>query len=396
MKVVQVHNYYRNPGGEDVVVDAEGNLLREHGHSVSLFSASNAEITDAQQLRVALGAVWSHRSYRRFRAFLRGSNPDVVHCHNTFPLLSPAVYYAAHAERVPVVQTLHNFRLACPNALLFRDGQPCEECVDRVIKWPAVQHKCYRGSGLGSAAVAATLAVHRSFGTWDRRVDLFVLLTEFARKRMIVAGLPAARMAVKPNLIEEDYGPGRGGDDSVAFVGRLSPEKGVRVLLEAWKEPSRLPPLLMVGDGPLRGEVEQAAEANPNIQYHGYQPREHVMELMGRVSALVFPSIWYEGMPITILEALSRGTPVLASSVGGLPDIVENGQTGWLVPPGDPVALRHRVGNIVRAGDELARMRRRAREKFEKCFSADQNYRMLMDIYRRAIFVRSAAVGRGE
>jgi glycosyltransferase involved in cell wall biosynthesis len=233
MKILAIHNSYQQPGGEDQVFLAETSLLERYGHQVVRYSKHNDRAAGMNRLALAGTALWNNSTYRDLRVLIRRERPDVAHFHNTFPLVSPAGYYAAKAEGVPVVQTLHNYRLLCPNALFFRDGGVCEDCMGKAITWPGVVHKCYRGSRAASGLVTAMLATHRALRTWTDMVDVYIALTEFARRKFIEGGLPEERMTVKPNFVDPDPGPGTSDDGHALFVGRLSPEKGVDTLLAA-------------------------------------------------------------------------------------------------------------------------------------------------------------------
>src|ERR1700681_312252 len=244
--VLSVHNFYRQPGGEDRVCADEAALLEQHGHTVVRYEEHNRRIAGAG-ISAAGSTVWSTRSFRRLRSVLREQACDVVHFHNTFPLISPAAYYAARAANVPVVQTLHNYRLICPAGTLLRDGAVCEECIGRV-PLPALVHGCYRGSRPATAAVAAMLVIHRVGGTWRRMVDAYIAPSEFARKKLIAGGLPAERIVMKPNFVAPHPGAGSGDGGYAFFAGRLSEEKGVRTLFQAWERLGTAIPLVVAGD----------------------------------------------------------------------------------------------------------------------------------------------------
>ncbi len=243
-----LHNRYQQPGGEDQVFAAEGNLLEAHGHQVLRYTRHNDQVTDQNPLALAGATVWNQAVYRELRTLIRRERPQVAHFHNTLPMISPAAYYAARAEGVPVVQTLHNYRLLCPNALFYRDGQVCEDCLGKAVPWPGVVHACYRESRASSGAVATMLTAHRAIGTWKKAVDMYVALTEFARQKFVQGGLPAEKIVVKPNFIEPDPGSGEGRGHYALFVGRLSQEKGVDTLLAAWEQLGEKVPLKIVGD----------------------------------------------------------------------------------------------------------------------------------------------------
>jgi glycosyltransferase involved in cell wall biosynthesis len=389
MKILIAHNFYQQPGGEDQCVAAESALLEARGHEVIPYSVHNDSIAGMGRLDVATRTVWSRPAYRELRQVMRKHRPHVAHFHNTFPLISPAGYYAARAEKVPVVQTLHNFRLLCPNALFFREGRICEDCLGKSIPWPGVVHKCYRGSRAASAAVAAMVATHRALGTWRNVVDRYIALTEFGRQKFIEGGLPADKIAVKPNFVYPDPGPGSGAGGDAVFVGRLSAEKGLETLLDAWKDLGSRVPLKIVGDGPLAAIVQSAAAANFGLEWLGKQSLDAVYELIGAAAFLVLPSKCYENFPRVICEAFAKGTPVVASNVGPMTRLVEHGRTGLLFEPGNSADLAAQVRRLTGDHRELARMRQEARQEHELNYTAEANYRTLMGIYERAI-------GKGE
>ncbi len=335
--------------------------------------------------RVAAGTIWSRDSYRTVRRLIRQSRPDVMHCTNTFPLLSPAIYYAARSEGVPVVQSLRNYRLLCPGAYFLRDGKVCEDCLGKVYAWSALKHACYRDSRSATAVVAAMSTVHRFMGTWTKAVDLFFTPSHFARRKFIEAGFPADKIAMKPNFIDPDPGPGDGPTAGALFVGRLSPEKGLETLLTAWRDLGARLPLTIVGDGPMRSIVEQEAAANKAILYQGSCSHAKVLELMGRARCVVVPSIWYETFGRTIIEAFAKGTPVIASRLGCMEELVADGRTGVLFTPGQPTDLIAAVTSFLEAGGDTPRMRRACRQTYLDGYTADRNYEMLLDLYTRAL-----------
>lgn len=381
-----LHNRYQQPGGEDQVFAAEGALLEAHGYRVLRYTLHNDQINGMSRPALARATIWNDKVYEELRVLFREERPQVAHFHNTFPLISPAAYYAARAEGVPVVQTLHNYRLLCPNALFMREGRVCEDCLGKAFPWPGVAHACYKGSTSSSAGVAAMLAFHGAKGTWKEAVGVYVALTEFARQKFIQGGLPAEKIVVKPNFVHPDPGMGDGRGDYVLFVGRLSQEKGVGTLLAAWDVLKEKAPLKIVGDGPLASEVEKAAERSGGaIEWLGRQPRERVLALMKDARALLFPSMWYEGFPMVIGEAYAVGLPVIASDLGSMSSLIRHGHTGLLFTPGDPQDLAVQVERVFACPSELERMRGEARTEFEAKYTAKRNQRLLMEIYRNAI-----------
>ncbi|WP_269632110.1 glycosyltransferase [Pelomonas sp. BJYL3] len=374
-RVLLVHNAYQQRGGEDAVVESELALLRQHGHEVQTYFRHNDEVRGQSPAGLALQAVWSRSTVQDLSSQIQRDRPDVIHVHNTLPLVSPAVFWVAHRHRIPVVMTLHNFRLLCPQAMLLREGRVCEDCVGR-SPWPAVVHGCYRGSRAQTAVVSAMLGVHRALGTWQRRVSRYIALNEFARQKYIEGGLPAERIVLKPNFVDLPRPPEleRSG---VLFVGRLSEEKGVRTLIEAAQA---LPPGLrvtVVGDGPLRPLVE----AHPRLRYLGPQAAEAVQAQMAAAQLLLVPSIWFENFPRTIVEAFACGLPVIASRLGALPELVEPGFTGDLVEPGNGQALAACIQRHLAHAGALAEMGRQARRHYELHWSASRNYETLIRIY---------------
>ncbi|MDX1622631.1 MAG: glycosyltransferase [Gemmatimonadota bacterium] len=380
MKALLVHERYIRPGGEDVVFEAEGELLESRGHTVVRFTEENRRIPEMSSLVAAGATVWNPTAARRIRSVVRRERPDVVHFHNTFPLISPAAYGAVRAEGVPVVQTLHNYRLVCPMARLFRDGASCEDCVGKSVPWPGVLHACYRDSRAASAAVSAMLAVHRALGTWRTRVDRYLVLSEFARELFAEGGLPPDRMVVHPNHVEPDPGLGPAGGEFALFVGRLDEEKGVDTLLAAWDRMEGVP-LRIVGDGPEAWRVEAAADRNPAVEWTGRLPRAEVLDSMRSARMLIVPSKWYEGWPLVVLEAFAIGLPVVASDLGVMVEMVEEGRNGVRFRPGDPAALAKVVEELWGDDAALEAMRRHARAEYEARYTGDAGYRRLMGVY---------------
>ena len=402
--VLVVHNRYRQWGGDDSLFDAETELLAAHGHRVERLIVDNDAIPDhpsaSQRVRLAARTVWSGRAAEAVAERARAVRAGVVHIHNFVPLLSPAVHGSARSTGAAVVQTLHNYRLICPAATLFRDGAPCDDCVGRRVAMPAVVHACYRDSRAQTAVITSMLAVHRARRTWGRDVDAFVALTDFGRDRFVAGGLPADRIVVKPNFVADrdggdpDASPDRRyAEGPFLFVGRLSPEKGVETLLEAWPHVSGGRSLRIVGDGPLASHVRSVAESLPGVTVVGPLSRDEVDREMRSAAALVFPSVWYEGMPITLIEALAARLPVIASRLGAMETMVEDGRTGVLVAPGDPRGLSEGLSLVAGDGPRLAAMGAAARAAYVATYAPDANYARLAGIYAAAVARRRGAPG---
>ncbi|MBV8780279.1 MAG: glycosyltransferase [Phycisphaerae bacterium] len=386
MKILITHNFYQQPGGEDEVFYSEESLLRSFGHEPITFKLHNDDVRGMGRTDLIQATVWNRRTHHRMRELVREHRPDVVHFHNTFPLASPGVYYAARAEGAAVVQTLHNYRLMCPGAALFRDSKPCEECIGKTVPWNGIVHKCYRHSTIASAVVAATLTVHRFVGTWQDAVDVYITPSEFTRQKYIQAGFPQHRLVVKANFVHPDpgIGPNIDGGTYAAFVGRLSPEKGLDTLLAAWNRPDMNIPLRIVGDGPLAEDVRRAVAINSNIQWLGRMPSKDVYEFIGGARLLVVPSNCYETFGRVAIEAFAKGVPVVGADHGAVSGIVDPGRTGELFTGGDPVDLARKVQRLFNRND-LPMMRQRCRQEFTDKYTGEQNHEELMEIYQRAI-----------
>jgi len=385
MDILLVHNYYQQAGGEDQVFSSEAQLLEKRGHKIVRYEVRNDAIRSQSLVGTAMRTFWNHQEYKRLRDVMRKHRPQLLHVHNTFPLISPAIYYAARAEQVPVVQTLHNYRLLCPSATFFRDGQVCQECSGKRVPWPAVKHACYRKSIGGSAVVVGMLSVHRALGTWNRMVDAYIALTRFSRDLFVDAGFPAGKIFVKPNFTENPALAWRPAGGGALYAGRLTPEKGIETLLEAWRQLGGTVPLRIIGDGPLADRVRAFAAEAPNVRYDGWVDRAQLKEIFQESTFLVVPSTWYEGLPLNVLEAYACGLPVIASNIGGLAEIVRDSQTGLQFAPADSADLAAKVRWAVSHPADWERMRHHARSEFELRYSEEPAYQGLMQIYRAAI-----------
>ena len=392
MRIVLCHSHYQQPGGEDAVFADESALLTAYGHEVIPYTLHNDVIQSMNRWQVARSTLWNQKVHDELLSLLRRERPAVMHCTNTFPLISPAAYYAAQTSGVAVVQSLHNYRLLCANGLFLRGGHVCEDCLGRRIGWPGMLHACYRESRSASAVVATLQTAHWAMGTWKRMVDAYIVLTDFARKKFIAGGLPASRLHVKPNFVHPDPGPGGGTGKYAIYVGRLSQEKGIETLLAAWQQSPPSLRLKIVGDGPLKQRVREAAALSPCIEWLGHVPRATVQQLIADATMLVLPSNCYEGFPKTILEAFAVGTPVVTSRIGGMAEIVAQGRTGCMVRPGSASALAQAVSELAADPARLSAMRREARLDFETHYTADVNHRRLVEIYAHALRSRGTEV----
>jgi len=384
MRILSVHNKYLIRGGEEESRDSEERILRDGGHLVDSYEEDNKRLSELNPVHLAAKTIWSQESYQIVADKFAKANYDLMHVQNSFPLISPSIYYAAKARDVTVVQTLRNYRLLCPNALFFREGKVCEDCLGKAIPYPGVVNSCYRESVLASGVAASMLIFHRALKTWSNTVDLYIALSQFARDKFIEGGLPAEKIVVKPNFVSPDPGKGFGGGGYALYVGRLSVEKGLDTLLAAWELLDDEMPLKIVGDGPLSKEVLAKTETNANIEWLGRQPMARVHDLMGQAEMLIFPSNWYETFGRVAIEAFAKGTPVVASNIGAIAELVEDGHTGLLFRTGNSADLAVKVNYLANHPNELAAMRENSRATFEAKYTESKNYDRLMEIYAEA------------
>jgi len=393
MKILVVHNHYQRPGGEDATVAREVRLLAEHGHVVFEYRRHNDELRNRSKLGIALvggSTIWSPVSYRALRGLLAREKPAVAHFHNTFPLISPAAYYACAKAGIPVVQTLQNYRLLCPGAALYRDGSTCEDCLHKYVKWPGILHGCYRSSRLGTAAVAAMVTVHHGLGTWQQKVTRYIAVSEFVRRKFIEGGVPAQRITVKPNPVHPDPKPKNHPGSYAHYVGRLAEEKGLRVMLAAWAMARSCIPLRIAGDGPLREEMAAEIEAKrlESVELLGHVSPGEVVTLLHGARFLVVPILWFEPFGLVAVEAFACAVPVIASRLGSMADTVADGENGLHFAPGDAAELAEKVEWAWTHPAEMEAMGRKARADYESKYTAEQNYSMLMEIYRQVLGAR--------
>jgi glycosyltransferase involved in cell wall biosynthesis len=386
LKILIAHNRYQQMGGEDFVVENESHLLADRGHEVRLFQAHNDHIQGTRaRVAAAVDSVYSRSSKQRLLQTLGDFRPDIVHIHNLFPTLSSSILGACDETGTPFVRTLHNYRLVCPKGILYRDGHVCEDCLRKDFAWPGIQHACYRDSRPGTLAVALSTRRERHTLTASTAKRHLIVLTEFADRKFAQASFPNVQTHIKPNFLSTDPGVGPGDGGYFLYLGRLVQEKGIEPLLEAWRGAPAHLRLKIAGTGPLESLCKGAADTDPRIEFLGHVPRAEVQALIHGASAMIFPSVWYEGFPMSVVESLAAGTPVIASKIGSMEDIILHGETGLHFEPGNAASLREQLNRFALDHNLQARMRLGARADFVAKYTAETNYVRLLEIYLEVI-----------
>jgi glycosyltransferase involved in cell wall biosynthesis len=384
LHIVFAHNRYRFRGGEDESREQEMTLLRSHGHHITEYIVDNRDISQPCNIIAGFRSVWNGMQYDQMRAFLRNSRPDILKVDNFFPLLSPAIFDAAKSMGVATLLSVRNYRLICPAATLFRNGEICTQCVGSRFATPALRHRCYRDSVLQSSAVVLSNAYGHMHGTWHHSVDQYIAVSRFVMDTLVRGGFPEAKISVKPNCIS-DSGVGNGSGHYAMFVGRLIPEKGLQTLLDAWRKVGMALPLKIIGEGVLEEVVRRAADEIPGVEYLGRRPLDEVCHYLGHATVLVFPSEWLEPFGRSIIEAYSKGTPAIGADTVPMRDMIEHERTGVLFTRGSSDALAAAVFSLLSDSARLTEMRVRARERYENDYSIERNYRQMMQIFDRVL-----------
>lgn len=386
MKILMAHNYYQSPGGEDVSYNEESRLLESFGEIVYRFSRDNSDIykyNTRQMIQLGINTIWSEASKEQVAEVIRQFKPDVAHFQNTFPLLSPSVFYACHENNIPVVLSIRNYRLFCLNGLFLRNNEPCEKCLQAKNYFWGVFHKCYHRSSMKSSIVAFMNIFHWKKRTWHRQVDVMISPSEFTRRKLIQAGFQEDRIFVKPNLIY-DHGKGNRTGGYILYSGRLSQEKGINSLVDVVVENPDLK-LLIIGDGPLRESIERIVESNQNIKLLGYLDHDQTINYIKNAKFLIYPTICYETFGRTIIEAFSCGVPVIASRIGAITELICDGENGFLVNPGDIQDLQ-RIIRLMWENDPLCKtMGDNARNDYLNRYSPDKNFLILKNAYNMLV-----------
>jgi glycosyltransferase involved in cell wall biosynthesis len=398
LKVLLAHNFYGSsaPSGENRVFLSEKELLASHGHSIIEFTRQSDEIRERGfigELQGALATPWNPFTARKIRQLLKTEKPDILHVHNTFPLLSPAVFHASKGTKTATVLTLHNYRIFCAAAIPMRNSKVCTECLDTQSVVPALKYGCYRRSYLATIPLALMISLHRRVGTWSEYVDAFIALTEFQREALAEAGLPREKTYVKPHFYADPPNPlpWEEREEKIVYIGRLGVEKGIHVLVNAWKRwKNGAPELEIIGDGQMREDIEKIAgrPSESPIRITGQLPFDETQRRLAKAKLLVLPSLCFEGFPMVIREAFALGVPVAASRLGPIPSIISEGKNGILFEPGNAEDIQRRIKDLWGQQGSLSFMGESARAEFERKYTPDVNYQSLVEIYHRAIECR--------
>jgi len=399
MKILMVHNYLRPPSGENTVFEQEVQLLKSKGHKVISYTRLNSEIDNMGppgKLALPLRAVWSRKDYRGVQNMANDEKPDIAHFHNIFPLLSPSVYRACKDTGMPVVQTLHNFRIVCPGTLHFRNGKICEDCAGMRFL-PGIRHGCYRNSSLQTAGMAAVIYFHLMMRTWQDYVDLYITLSDFALNRYVRLGFPSSSFYVKTNFLQAPVNPVSGDEGYGIYIGRISEEKGISSLMEALKRCPEIP-FKIIGGGPLTTylvAIQKKCRLH-NVEYLGVRNHDECMKYLLKARFLVLPSRSFEGAPMVILEAMSAGKPVIVSNIGVLPEMIQGGVSGFVFSPGADDELAEKMKRLHANPDQANNMGKKSRTAFEEKYTKEVNYRMIMEAYQQAIRIHNEKIHKNK
>lgn len=385
LKILLIHNQYQHRGGEDTVFESELKLLQKNGETVETLIFNNDQIKSvADKVKFGLYSFYNPDSSRLLKDKINVYNPDVIHVHNFFPIASPSLFYVANDKNIPIVMTLHNYRLLCPNAMFFREGKVCEDCITKSFALDGVIHGCYRDSKLQTLFLATMTWFHKKNGTWQNRIDKYIALTDFAKNKFLNSSLKlsASKIEIKPNFVV-DNGFELEKEEYCLFVGRLSKEKGIDILLHAFQSSTRK--LMIIGTGPMLETVEEYSKKYDNIEYLGFQSIDFIISKLKKAKALIFTSISYEGMPMTILESFSTGTPVICGDIGGPSEIIDQERTGLVYKAGDSMELQSKIEKLYDEPEHYTALCKNARKEFEEKYSEERNYTQLISIYKKVI-----------
>lgn len=385
--ILMIHNFYQIGGGEHTVFNNEVELLRNNGHKVITYTRDNKEINNSfiKKILLPFTTVWSFKTYREVKRIIEKEKIDIVHCHNTFPLISPSAYYAARKMNIPVIQTIHNFRFLCPNAIFYRNGKICEDCLKNDNFKCALKNKCYRKSKIQTFIVTLMLKIHRKLGTYNK--INYIFLTEFNKNKFSkLINVNGDNIFIKPNFVEKKYNFKRPNklNNTFIFMGRLDENKGIKFLIDSWKNIKDYE-LHIYGDGEYKELVKKAAKDNSNIKYFGFKPQEEIFKDLVKSQALIIPSTCYEGFPMTIAESCSLGVPTLSVNIGNHSAIIKKSQAGRIYELNNHKSLFDNIKEIVSNNKNYSN---NAQKYYENELSPKKNYKELTDIYEKAKVIK--------
>ncbi|MCU0437703.1 MAG: glycosyltransferase family 4 protein [Raineya sp.] len=384
MKILQIHNQYLHKGGEDSTVANEKDLLISYGEHVEQLFFDNSKISGFEKVKMLYKSIYNRNSSILLREKISSFKPDVIHTHNFFYVASPSIFYEAKRQQIPVVSTLHNFRLICSGSLLLRDGKTCELCTKAKFPIAGIKHKCFQDSTLKTAQLTFTTGIHKVLGTWKNKIDKFITFTEFTKQKLLKSSLqlPSEKLVIKPNFVSDmGFEPSGSRKNYFLYVGRLSQEKGIEVVLKATNHHKF--PLEIIGSGDLEPMVKEYVSSNPHITYHGFQNKDFILEKMKAAKALIIPSVCYEGMPLALLECFSTGTPVIISDIDNLNEMVTNHQNGLHFKTGDAEDLAIKIAYFEK--NDFKHFYENARNTYLTKYTPEINYKILMEIYQSVI-----------
>lgn len=380
--VLMAHNYYKVAGGEDTVFHNEVKMLEKNGHKVTKYTRHNDEIKGGvlSKLKLGIDTIFSFKTYKEVKKLIDENDIDIVHVHNTLPLISPSIYYAARSKKVPVVQTIHNFRLLCPGATFTINGEICEKCVFKGLR-QSLRYRCYRNSLSETFIMYITLNLHRIIGTYNKLK--YITLTEFNKKKLLELVKDSNDIYVKPNFLEKTEIVERTMEDYFVYIGRLDSIKGINFLVETWKEVDENIYLYVIGTGPEEYKVKKYIEDNniKNINMLGFMERKMAFEIIQKSRAIIVPSRWYEGFPMTIVESFSLGVPVIGSKIGNIESIIDNENNGLLFNYSNKYELKEVIESIFSNKEQNKKLGKNAYNTFIENYTDKENYKILKRIY---------------
>ncbi|MCU0431132.1 MAG: glycosyltransferase family 4 protein [Cytophagaceae bacterium] len=381
MKVLMLHNKYKISGGEDVSTQAEYEMLKEGGLDIDLHCVHNDALDHMPSWKAALNTVWSISSHKDIVQRIHSKKYDLVHVQNFFPLLSPSIFHAAKKCGVKVVMSVRNYRLVCPNALLFTNDEVCEKCVGKSIPFPGITGKCYRDSRAASAVAVAMLSAHHLLGTFRNKVDGYICISEFVKKQLMEGGFAENKLHVKHNFVVSQLEPSFQPGEYYVYAGRLSQEKGIDLVMEAFRNTNL--PLKIIGDGPLKESLKQQSASSPNISLLGKLPLQETYKVISGAKALVFPSKWHEPFGRTIVEAFAHGTPVVGTAMGGVTELIKDGYNGFLFDPFKNHALTDVLNRFEQ--QHSLKLREQAYQSYQSHFTKEKNFSELTHYYQQIL-----------